>query len=84
MNRWQKIAWFNLIVVIAGFVLSFVAAATLPAEQRFMPPNRLTVVIIATLAAVAAAKLIFRKKAKPPISFLKLFNLHHFFECFLS
>lgn len=63
MNRWQKIAWFNLIVVIAGFVLSFVAAATLPAQQRFKPPNRLTIVIVVTLAAVAAAKLVFRKKA---------------------
>ncbi len=63
MNRWQKIAWFNLVVVIAGFVFSFVAAATLPAEQRFKPPNRVTVVIIVTLAAVAATKLIFKKTA---------------------
>ena len=61
MNRWQKIAWFNLIVIIAGSVISVIAAGTLPPEERLMPPNRITVVIIISLVLVAMAKTIFRK-----------------------
>lgn len=61
MNRWQKIAWFNLIVIAAGFVVSIIAARTLPPEQRLMPPNRVSIVIIVSLVLVAMAKTIFRK-----------------------
>ena len=64
MNRWQKIAWFNLIVIIAGSVISVIAAGTLPPEERLMPPNRITVVIIISLVLVAMAKTIFRKADK--------------------
>ena len=64
MNRWQKIAWFNLIVMLGGFASSFIAAATLPPAERFMPPNRLTLVIIVTLVLVVASNIIFRKKPK--------------------
>ena len=64
MNRWQKIAWFNLIVIAAGFIFSIIAAYTLPPEQRLMPPNRVSIVIIVSLVLVAMAKSIFRKKAE--------------------
>ena len=64
MNRWQKIAWFNLIVIVAGSVISVVAAGTLPPEERLVPPNRITVVIIISLVLVAMAKTIFRKSDK--------------------
>jgi len=61
MNRWQKIAWFNLIVIVTGSVISVIAAGTLPPEERLMPPNRITVVIIISFVLVAMAKTIFRK-----------------------
>lgn len=61
MNRWQKIAWFNLIVIVAGSVISVVAAGTLPPDERLVPPNRITVVIVISLVLVGIAKTIFRK-----------------------
>lgn len=64
MNRWQKIAWFNLIVIVAGSVISVVAAGTLPPDERLVPPNRITVVIVISLVLVGIAKTIFRKSDK--------------------
>jgi len=64
MNRWQKIAWFNLIVIVAGLVISVVAAGTLPPDERLVPPNRITVVIVISLVLVGIAKTIFRKADK--------------------
>ena len=64
MNRWKKIAWFNLIVIIAGSVMSLIAAGTLPPGERLMPPNRITVVIIITLVLIGLSKTIFRKSDK--------------------
>jgi len=64
MNRWQKIAWFNLIVIITGSVMSIVAAGTLPPDERLMPPNRITVVIIITFVLIGLSKTIFRKSEK--------------------
>ena len=64
MNRWQKIALFNLIVIVAGSVISVVAAGMLPPDERLMPPNRITVVIIISLVLYAMAKTIFRKADK--------------------
>lgn len=64
MNRWQKIAWFNLIVILAGSAISTVAAGTLPPDERLVPPNRVTVVIIISFVLVAMAKTIFRKSDK--------------------
>jgi len=61
MNRWQKMAWFNLIVIIAGSVISVIAAGTLPPDERLVPPNRVTVVIVISFVLVAMAKTIFRK-----------------------
>jgi len=64
MNRWQKIAWFNLIVIVAGSVISMVAVGTLPPDERLVPPNRVTVVIVISLVLVGMAKTIFRKSDK--------------------
>ena len=64
MNRWQKIAWFELIVIVAGSVISVIAAGTLPPEERLMPPNRVTVVIIISFVLVGMSKTIFRKADK--------------------
>lgn len=64
MNRWQKIAWFKVIVIAAGSVISVIAAATLPPDERLVPPNRISVVIIISLVLVAMAKSIFRKADK--------------------
>ncbi len=61
MNRWQKIAWFNLIVIVAGSVISVLAAWTLPPEERLMPPNRVTVVLVISFVLVGMSKTIFRK-----------------------
>ena len=63
MNRWQKIAWFNLVVVVLGALLTFMVAYTLPAEERLMKPNRVSLVIIVWLVLVVLGKSIFRKKA---------------------
>ncbi len=64
MNRWQKIAWFELIVIVIGSVISVLAAWTLPPEERLMPPNRVTVVIVISFVLVAMSKTIFRKSDK--------------------
>ncbi len=64
MNRWQKIAWFELIVIVIGSVISVIAAGTLPPEERLMPPNRVTVVIIISFILVGMSKTIFRKADK--------------------
>ena len=64
MNRWQKIAWFNLVVIVAGSVISVVAAGTLPPEERLVPPNRVTVVIVISFVLVGMSKTIFRKADK--------------------
>ena len=61
MNRWQKIAWFELVVIVIGSVMSVIAAGTLPPEERLMPPNRVTVVIIISFILVGISKTIFRK-----------------------
>jgi len=54
-------AWFNLIVIIAGSVISVIAAWILPPDERLMPPNRVTVVIIISFILVGMSKTIFRK-----------------------
>jgi uncharacterized membrane protein len=64
MNRWQKIAWFNLIVIVVGSVLAVTAASTLPQGERLRPPNRVTAVIIICLVLMAMGKIIFRKTIK--------------------
>jgi hypothetical protein len=64
MNRWQKIAWFNLFVIVTGSVISVLAAWTLPPDERLMPPNRVTVVIVISFVLVGMSKTIFPKADK--------------------
>ena len=66
MNRWQKIAWFNLIVIAAAFVICIVMAATMSPVKAIALPSPLSLVIIPALVLVAISeKVIFRKKAEP-------------------
>jgi len=62
MNRWQKIAWFNLVISVVAFLVCGLLAATMPREDILVPPNRLTVVIIVSLLLVGVSGKIFRKK----------------------
>jgi len=64
MNRWQKIAWFNLIVMTLCFVVCFVLAASMSFQRVATPPTPLFLVIIPSLILVAISTFIFRKKAK--------------------
>jgi peptidoglycan/LPS O-acetylase OafA/YrhL len=65
MNRWQKIAWFNLIVIAAAFVICIVIAAKMPLKDAITPPSPLTFIIIPALVLVAISeKVIFRKKSE--------------------
>ena len=63
MNRWQKIAWFNLIVVAIAFVTCSILAAGMPLKDAITPPSPLTFVIVPALVLVAMSeKVIFRRK----------------------
>jgi hypothetical protein len=65
MNRWQRIAWFNLIVTAAAFVICIVMAASISPAKAITPPSPLSPVIIPALVLVAVSeKVIFRKKAE--------------------
>lgn len=64
MNRWQKIAWFNLIVVATAFVTCSIMAAGMPLKEAITPPSPLTFVVVPALVLVAISeKMIFRKKS---------------------
>ena len=66
MNRWQKIAWFNQIVIAAAFVICIAMAANMPLMRAITPPSPLTLVIVPALVLVALSeKVIFRKKSEP-------------------
>jgi hypothetical protein len=54
----------GLIVIVIGSVISVLAAWTLPPEERLMPPNRVTVVLVISFVLVAMSKTIFRKADK--------------------
>jgi hypothetical protein len=65
MNRWQKIAWFNLVVMAAASVICILMAANMPVRDAITPPSPLTLVIIPALVLVAISeKVIFRKKSQ--------------------
>ena len=63
MNRWQKIALFNIVVVIACFIACFVIASVLRFERIATPPTPLSLLIIPALVLVAISKILFRKKS---------------------
>lgn len=64
MNRWQKIAWFNLIVMTICLAACFVLAITVSFRRAAIPPTPLFLVIIPSLVLVAISKFIFRKRDK--------------------
>jgi hypothetical protein len=64
MNRWQKIAWFNLAVTTICFMACFAITIAMQFKPATTPPTPLSLVIIPSLVLVAISKLIFRKKSK--------------------
>jgi hypothetical protein len=64
MNRWQKIAWFNMIVMVVCFIVCLILAATMQLKRIATPPTPLSLVIIPSLVLVAISKFIFRKKSR--------------------
>jgi len=64
MNRWQKIAWFNIIVMIVCFIACLILAATMQLKRIAKPPTPLSLVIIPSLVLVAISKFIFHKESK--------------------
>ena len=62
MNRAQKIAWFNLTVIVLCFIFCFVIAFALHFKRVVTPPTPLSIVIIPALILVAISKILFRKK----------------------
>ncbi|MDD5063601.1 MAG: hypothetical protein PHQ35_02425 [Phycisphaerae bacterium] len=62
MNRWQKIAWFNLIVMTICLAACLVLVVVMSFRQVATPPTPLSLVIIPSLVFVAISKLLFRKK----------------------
>ncbi len=65
MNRWQKIAWFNMAVMIVMLLIcSLVVVATgMSWRDAITPPSPLTFVILPAFVLVGiSAKVIFRKK----------------------
>ena len=64
MNRWQKIAWFNIIVVIACFTVCLILAAAITFSRAATPPTPLSLVIIPSLVLVAISKFLFYKESR--------------------
>ncbi len=64
MNRWQKIAWFNIIVVIVCFIICLILAAIITFSRAATPPTPLSLVIIPSLVLVAISKFLFYKQSK--------------------
>ena len=62
MNRWQKIAWFNITVVIICFIACLILADIITFDRAVTPPTPLSLVIIPSLVFVAISKFIFGKK----------------------
>jgi hypothetical protein len=63
MNRWQKIAWFNMVIVIVCFIACLILAGTIEFKRIATPPTPLSLVIIPSLVLVAISKYIFPKKS---------------------
>ena len=63
MNRWQKIAWLNIIVVMICFIVCLILAAIIGFDRIATPPTPLSLVIIPALILVAISKTIFGKKS---------------------
>ncbi len=65
MNRWQKVALFNLLTTVMAFIACFILTARMSVVEAITPPSPLTVVIIIALVLIGVSeKLIFRKTMK--------------------
>ena len=64
MNRWQRIAWFNIMFVIACFTSCLILAAIITFNRAATPPTPLSSVIIPSLVLVAISKIIFYKQSR--------------------
>jgi hypothetical protein len=64
MNRWQKIAWFNLIVTAICFIVCLIISIAMQFKRVATPPTPLSLVIIPSLVLVAISKFIFQKRNK--------------------
>jgi purine-cytosine permease-like protein len=64
MNRVQKIAWFNLIVMAVCLMTCLVVAIAISFRRAAIPPTPLSLVIIPSLVLVAISKFVFRKRDK--------------------
>ncbi len=63
MNRWQKIAWFNLVVLTLMLVICGIMAMGMPLRDAITPPSPLTVVIVAAFILVGMSEtVVFRKR----------------------
>ncbi len=65
MNRWQKVALYNLLVTVMALIASLVLIVAMPLKEAITPPSPLTVVIIIAIVLIAMSeKVIFRKTTK--------------------
>jgi len=65
MNRWQKVALFNLLTTVMAFIACLILTARMSVIEALTPPSPLTVVIIIALVLIAMSeKVIFRKTTK--------------------
>ena len=64
MNRWEKIAWFNITVVITCFIVCLILATLITLDRAVTPPTPLSLVIIPSLVFVAISKFIFYKQSR--------------------
>jgi hypothetical protein len=64
MNRWQKIAWFNLSITAICFIACLALSIAMEFKRAVTPPTPLSLIIIPSLVLVAISKLIFGKKPR--------------------
>ncbi len=62
MNRWQKIAWFNLAVLTSMLAICSAMATRMPLKDAITPPSPLTFVIVPALILVGMAETVFFRK----------------------
>jgi hypothetical protein len=64
MNRWQKIAWFNLTITTICVIACFILSIVMEFKRVAIPPTPLSLIIIPSVVLVAISKLIFGKKPR--------------------
>jgi len=65
MNRWQKVALFNLLTTVIALIACLILSVGMPIEEVITPPSPLYFVIVPALVLLAISEnVIFRKTAK--------------------